>query len=427
MDILLTNLQSFLLNILLIYFCFTLYFKFLEKKVNRFTHTVIVISICGISIIFSMSFPVILLKDIPIDFRQLPLIIGTLYGGRLAGAILTAILLSYRFYLNVPDFQTAFVVYALMLLLLFFVLSFFKRALTVKKKLWIAFCSSVAAALSTTALNLVLLPLTATVSFLIFTLIVIAVQTSGVLLSVWVIERAKKAILLSEEIAKLEKLKTVSTIAASISHEVRNPLTVTKGFLQLLRDPELSEQDKHYYIDTALEALNRAESIITDYLTFAKPSLVNVEILDLQKELTMMKNFVEPYAALNNVEIKMTVKDNSYVAGEKEKLHQSIINISKNGVEAMPRGGILTIELKRIGNEAIITIADTGVGMDEEQLERLGNPFFTTKDLGTGLGTMVVYSTIKAMRGSIQVKSKPLQGTQFILSLPVVEREISTD
>lgn len=425
MDILLTNIQSFLLNTLLIYFGFTIYFKFLERKVNQIVHTLIIILICGISIVFSMSFPIILLQEIPIDFRQIPLIIGALYGGRRAACILTAVLLGYRFLLGVPDFLSALFVYSLLLLLWAVVLPFFKKAAVLKKKLWIALCISLTAALSTLALNLLLLPLAVTAAFIMFAVLIVVLQTIGLLLCVWMIEKAKKEMILSEEIARLEKLKTVSTIAASISHEVRNPLTVTKGFLQLLRDPQLSNLEKDYYISTAVEALNKAESIITDYLTFAKPSLKNVEMLDLKHELMNISHFVAPYAAMNDVEIKTNFQKNSLLAGEKEKFHQCILNIAKNGIEAMPGGGTLTIELNRFKDHAVITVADTGIGMNKEQIERLGNPFFTTKDLGTGLGTMVVYSTVKSMRGSVQVKSEPAKGTRFILSFPAAEQSDS--
>ncbi|MCP3764222.1 HAMP domain-containing histidine kinase [Domibacillus sp. A3M-37] len=128
-----------------------------------------------------------------------------------------------------------------------------------------------------------------------------------------------------------------------------------------------------------MEGLDKAKSTITDYLTFAKPSVENVKILDLPKELTSIKNFIEPYAAINNVKIEMSLEETIYSAGEKEKLHQCLINIVKNGIEAMPQDGKLKVELKRFKSNAVITIADTGIGMNEEQLERLGSAFLHNK------------------------------------------------
>ena len=421
LDILFANIQSCLLNILFIYFCFTIYFKFLERNLNTFTNAFIIVLVCGVSIVFSMTFPILFIKEIPIDIRQIPLIVGAFYGGRRVTFVLTGILLGYRLYLGIPDFALAFCVYSLQLTLLCIVFPYFKNTVNLRKKLWIALGTAVLASSSTTALNVLFLPLPITVEFLVFSLILVIIQATGVLFCVWFTEKARKDLILSKEVAKLEKLKTVSTIAASISHEVRNPLTVTKGFLQLLYDSGLSEQEREYYINTALEALEKAESTITDYLTFAKPSLENVKVLSLHKELISVKNLVSPYAAMNNVEIEIRLEKNIYIAGEKEKLHQLFINILKNGIEAMPQGGTLKIELKCFKSDAIITIADTGIGMDEEQLERLGNPFFTTKDIGTGLGTMVVYSVVKAMGGKIHVDSTPGTGTSFTVLLPTVE------
>lgn len=237
-------------------------------------------------------------------------------------------------------------------------------------------------------------------------------------------ERTRQGVLLSRELLKLEKLKTVSILAASISHEVRNPLTVTRGFIQLLREPDLTDEVKNKYIETALEALDKAESTITEYLTFAKPSLENVKILNLHKELIHIGSFVESYAAMNNVEIKMNIKEDIYIAGEDKKLHQCLINIIKNGIEAMPTGGQLRIDLERVGSNAIVTVTDTGIGMDKEELERLGNPFFTTKDMGTGLGTMVVYSIVKDIGGKIKVDSEVGKGTRFTISFPAEEHAI---
>ncbi|WP_046174948.1 ATP-binding protein [Domibacillus indicus] len=420
MNVLFDNIETTLLNILFIYFSLTMYYQFLKKKTNRLADTLVIILVCGLSIIFFQTFPIITIKDIPIDFRQIPFIAGALYGGRRVAVILTGILLAYRFFAG-PDFITALCVYSLLLLLLCIVIPFYKSTVNLRKKAWISLCISVFFVLLTTALNALFLPLAITGEILLYTFAFSTIQAAGVLFCILFIEKAKKDFILSNEIAKLEKLKTVSTIAASISHEIRNPLTVTKGFLQLLRDSGLSEQDKEHYIVISLEALEKAESIITDYLTFAKPSLENVKMLDLFKELTSIKNFLEPYAALNNVKIEMSLEKNLYAAGEKDKFNQCFINIAKNGIEAMPQGGNLKIKLKRLKEIAVITVEDTGIGMNKEQLERLGSPFFTTKDIGTGLGTMVVYSVVKSMGGEIHIESCPGKGTSFAVSLPAAE------
>lgn len=232
---------------------------------------------------------------------------------------------------------------------------------------------------------------------------------------------------LAKEMRELEKLKTVSEIAASISHEVRNPLTVIKGFLQLLKGSNLTEEDKMVYLAISLDELERAEHIITDYLTFAKPSLENVKVLDLAKELDYVLTVVSPYANMNNVHIEVSWEENLYISGEAAKFHQCLINVIKNGIEAMPEGGQLSVSLKKTGSKAWLSVTDSGTGMSEEQLKRLGTPFYTTKDKGTGLGTMVVYSIVKAMGGEIKVKSEENKGTSFTIALPIAQNSQPKD
>jgi two-component system sporulation sensor kinase B len=234
------------------------------------------------------------------------------------------------------------------------------------------------------------------------------------------IERAKKESYVLSELKELEKLKVVSEIAASISHEVRNPLTVTKGFLQLLQDKSINDEKKDFYIRLSLNELERAEVIISDYLTFAKPSLENIELLEMNEELEYIIKIVTPYATMRNSKIDFVKTKTIYIAGERQKFHQCLINIAKNGIEAMSENGQLTIRIMETDKQAIITIQDTGIGMNKEQIRRLGTPYYSTKTTGTGLGTMVVFSIIKAMRGEILVESEQGVGTCFTITIPKV-------
>ena len=227
---------------------------------------------------------------------------------------------------------------------------------------------------------------------------------------------------LYDEMKKLGELKTVSQMAASISHEVRNPLTVVKGFNQLLRNHDLTEEQKDLYIQLSLEELNRAESIIADYLTFAKPSLEHLKTLDLNKEIDYIEQVLNPYATMSNIVIQIEREDHKlHIFGESRELRQALINIMKNGIEAMEPEGKLIIHLKKVKENAVIIIKDTGKGMTTEQIEKLGTPYYSTKDKGTGLGTMVSFSIIKAMKGEIEVDSEIGKGTSFSISIPLVD------
>lgn len=227
---------------------------------------------------------------------------------------------------------------------------------------------------------------------------------------------------LQEEMNKLTQIKTVSEMAASISHEVRNPLTVTRGFTQLLKDGSLSDEQRHQYIKLSLEELDRAERIIGDYLTFAKPSIENKEVLHLNKEIEYIVQVINPYATMNNITVEVNMEDCQYtILGEKQKLHQSLLNIVKNGIEAMENNGKILIQLMKINEIAQLIIKDNGKGMSDEQIKKIGTPYFSTKEKGTGLGTMVAFNIIKAMQGDYKIESQIGKGTSFLITFPLVE------
>ncbi|HHW35727.1 MAG TPA: hypothetical protein GXX18_00245 [Bacillales bacterium] len=227
---------------------------------------------------------------------------------------------------------------------------------------------------------------------------------------------------LQEEMNKLTQLKTVSEIAASISHEVRNPLTVTRGFTQLLRDGSLSDEQRNQYIRLSLEELDRAERIIGDYLSFAKPSIENEEVLHLNEEIEYIVQVINPYATMNNITVEVDMEDCQYaILGEKQKLHQSLLNIIKNGIEAMDNKGKISIQLKKFNELAQLIIKDNGQGMSEEQINNIGTAYFSTKEKGTGLGTMVAFNIIKAMHGDYTIESKIGKGTCFCITFPLVD------
>ena len=168
--------------------------------------------------------------------------------------------------------------------------------------------------------------------------------------------------------------------------------------------------------------MDRAESIIADYLTFAKPSLEHLKPLKLSKEIDYIVQILNPYATMRNIIIQVEREDDHlHIFGDKKELRQSLINIIKNGIESMEPGGKLIVHLKKVNENAIIIIEDTGKGMSKKQMEKLGTPYYSTKDKGTGLGTMVAFSIIKAMKGEIEVESKIGEGTCFTISIPLVD------
>jgi two-component system sporulation sensor kinase B len=250
---------------------------------------------------------------------------------------------------------------------------------------------------------------------------IISIYGGSILIMIYAMEWVRNSIAIKTRIQQTEKLEIVSHLAASISHEIRNPLTVTRGFLQLLENDDFSVEKKREFFSLAKSELDRAEGIINDYLTFAKPSSNKLEILDVREEIMHIVEVIIPLANMNSVLIKTNL-NHVMVKGEKPLFHQCILNILKNAIEAMEEnGGSLVIVSRIMGNTVEILISDTGIGMDTEQIQRLGEPYFSTKGKnGTGLGMMVVYSIVKSMNGKIKGESNPGQGTSFVLHFPFV-------
>ncbi len=228
----------------------------------------------------------------------------------------------------------------------------------------------------------------------------------------------------TEELArKSEKLEIVSHLAASISHEVRNPLTAAKGFMQMFYE-DLTEDSKKQLWDIAIQELDRAAEIINDYLMFAKPAIEHKEMINIWHELKHAVTIVTPLANMNTVQIHLPLRNDEagFVLGDRQKLQQCLINVLKNGIEAMPNGGELQVLLHHDHSDLQIDIHDSGKGMTQEQIDRLGEPYFTTKEKGTGLGMMVSFSIVKGMNGSINVTSEPQKGTCFSIKFPLHQK-----
>ena len=242
----------------------------------------------------------------------------------------------------------------------------------------------------------------------------------GMLLSTLLIEVIRMNSDMLEKLIKAEKLEVVSHLAASISHEVRNPLTACKGFLQLSYEQEKSSEIKQY-LSTAIQELDRASHIINDYLTFAKPAPEKVEKVYIFEEIENVINILTPLANMQGVQMFTKWEENGhiYISGDRKKFEQSLINIVKNGIESMPKGGKLEITTVSDSPVVRIEIRDEGKGMTPQQIIRLGEPYFTMKNNGTGLGMMVSFSLIKGMGGQIFVDSEVGKWTSFKIEFPV--------
>ena len=240
------------------------------------------------------------------------------------------------------------------------------------------------------------------------------VQPLGVGMISYFIEEMIKSTRLRQTLLKVKRLEAVEQMGAAISHEIRNPLTAAIGFVQLLQSDTISEESRGQYLSIVRNELKSAERVIHEYLALSKPQVKLNDSLVIEEEVQQVLQLLHPSALLNSVEFITNFSKGAKIKGDRQKFHQSLVNIIKNAIEAMPYGGILSIETKSTPTNVVISIRDTGLGMTPAQVERLGEPYYSTKgEKGTGLGILVVFSVIRAMNGTIHVESELGVGTTF--------------
>jgi two-component system, sporulation sensor kinase E len=230
---------------------------------------------------------------------------------------------------------------------------------------------------------------------------------------------------MEELLRRSEKLTTVGQLAAGVAHEIRNPLTTLRGFLQLQRENNhLSPQHN----EIMLSELDRINLIVSEFLILAKPQAVQFQVRSIRNILNDVISLLSSQAHLFGIEFKFEFEPEDYKAHcEENQLKQVFINIIKNAIEAMEDGGIITIELFRLSWEEIgITISDQGIGIPSDILPKLGEPFFTSKENGTGLGLMISQGIIEGHKGMMEIFSKEGKGTRVDIVLPLAG-EIDTN
>ncbi|MBB6730225.1 ATP-binding protein [Cohnella zeiphila] len=220
---------------------------------------------------------------------------------------------------------------------------------------------------------------------------------------------------LRDELGKMERLSLVGQMAASITHEIRNPMAVIRGFIQLLN--ERSQKDQQSYFHIILQELDRANGIINDFLSLAQNRIVEKSDCDLHELLEDLMPLIWADANMRgqSVELQLCERVDSLELNIKE-IKQLVLNLSRNGMEAMNDKGVLRIETLDFPDSVELRVTDNGTGIPPEKLEHLFEPFYTTKTNGTGLGLALCLSIVERHRGKIRVESKLGEGTMFAVT-----------
>lgn len=231
---------------------------------------------------------------------------------------------------------------------------------------------------------------------------------------------AQKA--LETELLQMEKFSLVAELAAGTAHEIRNPMTTLRGFLQILSKEFKLETKGHEYCSLMIDEIDRANAIIKEFLLLTKPAAPKLREADLHVILEEIFLLIESKSLLENVDLrKKYTKSLPLVHVEPAQIKQVFLNLATNAIQSMPSGGCLTIFTSTQDGKALVEFSDTGCGMSETQLAKIFDPFFTTKETGTGLGLTISYRIIEAHGGRLTVKSTIAKGTTFTIELPAVD------
>jgi signal transduction histidine kinase len=223
---------------------------------------------------------------------------------------------------------------------------------------------------------------------------------------------------------KYDNLSSVKRLAASVAHEIRNPLTTVRGFMQLMK-PLLEGSGKSSYADVAIDEIDRANKIIYEFLNATKSPTLKKELLPLHNVIQDIVMLCQSEAVLSNVELTFdTSSKDVMVWMDGKQIKQVLLNLIQNALQAITestkkRSGKVTIRTRLSADTVSVLIEDNGQGMTKDVLHNLFKPFYTTKEDGNGIGLAVCSEIIKGHNGSIRVKSKPGQGSTFLIRLPL--------
>ncbi|MDF2935222.1 MAG: histidine kinase [Paenibacillaceae bacterium] len=229
-----------------------------------------------------------------------------------------------------------------------------------------------------------------------------------------------------ELLRRSEKLSVIGQLAAGVAHEIRNPLTTLRGFVQLFKQRQTGNQE---YLDLMLEEVERINFIVSEFIILSKPHLNQFLFKDPGELLEDTLRALQPQSHMSSVRLEASIERNlPRILCEENLVKQVFLNIIKNGMESMPEGGVMRIEAAAEGPERIrFLFTDHGTGIPREMLRRLGEPFLTSKKNGTGLGIMVSQQIIANHKGRLHIASELGKGTCVEILLPVNFRQLSED
>lgn len=415
----LSLLKPLIVNITILFsltFNTNLLLLFNDKKPLTMPKKILYGIISAFGALLCMLYPIETLGETNFDLRMVLILVTTIYGGLLVGFICTLPVIIFRFFIG-GEFM---VIGILISLFAFMVAALFRNSFFQAKNRYIY-----SILIFGVYFILYLFMIYTSIDFLQieFYFIYFFVFFLSFISLIFIIEKMIVVNKQIDETIYLDKLSTIGQMAASFAHEIRNPLTTVRGFIQYL-EKDTNDINLKKFAPLILDELDRTNKIITNYLQLTKTSKLKITEINLAQVLIDTIEMLRPLGTFRNVMIDLKLDAHYFVYGDEQYLKQSLLNVIKNGIEAIESRGAVIVStiLDTINENVVIVVEDNGRGMTEEELKKIGLPFYTTKTKGTGLGSMVTNRLIREMNGKIEYESKPAKGTKVEITLPLIKK-----
>jgi len=233
-------------------------------------------------------------------------------------------------------------------------------------------------------------------------------------------KRTKERIKLEEKLSRAEKLSSIGEMTAGISHEIRNPLGIIKSSADLLKKKMAKVDPSNNIPDIIIEEANRLNNIITDFLNFARPRALNLTACHICNIIDKNLSFLSVQTKENGLVVKKTYeKGIPNMIADPNMLYQAFLNLFINAMQAMPNGGSIFVKIRYKDNRVRVIVEDEGKGISDKVKRKIWNPFFTTKEEGTGLGLGIVKNIVESHGGTIKLRNRSVGGAKATVELPI--------
>lgn len=223
----------------------------------------------------------------------------------------------------------------------------------------------------------------------------------------------------AKQLRRADRLSALGQLSAGLAHEIRNPLGSLKGSVQILERAELPAETRREFAQMANSEVARLEKLLTNFLDFARPHLPQRTLIEPALLLESVARLAAETAKMANVSIELAPEPTNSIAVDAEQIRQVLLNLVLNAVQAMPNGGHITLICRQTDGSLLLMVSDEGCGIPREDLDRIFDPFFTSRAEGTGLGLSIAYQIVNRHGGQISAENNPGGGATFTLSLPV--------